>query len=565
MFITIIIKRGHSSTGQSTMKTPHVSQVCRKLSVTLVLILLVSMLCRPSNLFGVAHVLPESERYVRNFVNMPLYGNWTFVEKPMFPVYFNHTRIPVGSNWTVVCPLIANHTYHVYCYGEWIDYGPSPSTDYDIYVYNPLGELEGYHTESAGLPEHLGTTTKEPFFVPEYSGNYTFVLRNDPRESRDSQQATFIVIENLECDIWHKHYIEGKKEELPTVGTSWGYQFVTESRYIEVLIKVPETLDMYEARLYLMANPQADKGSILNEVPLAWEAGLYGERQGMFGGYNLESEGYRGVAYASCEFHGQDMLMNFTSSHAGKSLYYLVLIGETGSGTTKFAVKTEFEDACLKPLILPREAYPDNDTVVAYISNSTDLKNGTLQYSTNGGKNLTSLEMEIANNRTCRTVIPGQGAGTFVNYKVEACDILENILVAYENYSVKHPSTLNLSQVTETSYLGENITIKGRLIPPAKNLPITVYFTSSNSSKQMVCYTLDNGTFTASFKPQTIGNWKIQAEFHEDRFRYGSTSPEFTVKVEEPPFWVKYSLYIGGGIGVMSIIGIIVYVKKSRE
>ncbi|NIV43488.1 hypothetical protein GWN49_01120, partial [Candidatus Bathyarchaeota archaeon] len=88
------------------------------------------------------------ETYVHDFVDVPPYGNWTFVEKPMFPVYLNQSQIPVGANWTVVYPLIANRSYHVYCYGEWVDFGSNPSTDYDIYVYDPLGHLEGYHTES---------------------------------------------------------------------------------------------------------------------------------------------------------------------------------------------------------------------------------------------------------------------------------------------------------------------------------------------------------------------------------------------------------------------------------
>jgi len=142
----------------------------------------------------------EYEGYIHDFIDGPIRGNWTFVEKPMLPVYFNESKIPVGANWTVVCPLIANHSYHVYFYGEWIDYGAYPSTDYDIYVYNPLGELEGYHTEVAGLPEHLGATVDEPFFTPKYSGNYNFVIRNDPRESNASEPATFMIIENVECN-----------------------------------------------------------------------------------------------------------------------------------------------------------------------------------------------------------------------------------------------------------------------------------------------------------------------------------------------------------------------------
>lgn len=229
-----------------------------------------------------------------------------------------------------------------------------------------------------------------------------------------------MIIEDVECNVWHDHYVEGKDEDdLPVLETSWAYEFVTESQCI-VWIRVPETLDMYEARLYLMANPQAKMGTTLNNVPLAWESGLYSEKREMFGGYNLESKEYRGLAYASCEFYGQDMFMNFTSPYPGKSLYHLVFIGEVGFGTVDFLVKTEFRNACLKPLMAPEKAYPYNDTVIAYFSSSTELKNATLQYSTNGWKNATISEMEILDNRTCRVVILGEAAGTFVSYIVEA-------------------------------------------------------------------------------------------------------------------------------------------------
>lgn len=532
--------------------------------MAVVVLLFLTSIAVSLNFSADAQNFPEYERYVHTPLNSGVLGNWTYMEKPMFPVFLNDSWVQIGKNWSVVCPLRANHSYHVYCYGEWIDWDWQPQTDYDVYVYDPFGEMEGYHTESAGFPEHLGTTVDEAFFVPKYSGNYTFVVENDPRESNSSQQATFMVIEDVECNVWHEHYVRGKENEVPVLETSWAYEFATESRHVEVLIRVPDSLDMYEARLYLMANPQEDMGSILNDVPFAWEPGLYGERDDVFGGYNLESRDYRGLAYASCEFHGQDMFVNFTSPYLGKSLYHLVLIGEVGSGTIEFLVKTEFGDACLKPSIVPERVYSYNDTVVSYVSNSTDLKNVTLQYSIDGWENAAALEMEILDNRICRAVVPGQAAGAFVSYRVEAGDVLENVLVACGNYCVKFPSVLNLTVIREAVYLGENITVKGRLSPPAESLPVTVCFTSANESKQIVCYTLANGTFTASFKPETIESWKVEAKFGEDEFRYGSLSSQLMIRVEEPPLLVKYSLYIGGGIGVIAVIGVIVYWKKSR-
>jgi len=121
-----------------------------------------------------------------------------------------------------------------------------------------------------------------------------------------------------------------------------------------------------------------------------------------------------------------------------------------------------------------------------------------------------------------------------------------------------------LTVIREAVYLGENITVRGYLTPSVEKLPTTVYFTSANESKQIMCYTLANGTFTASFRPETLETWKAQAKFGEDEFRYESSSSQLTIRVEEPPLLVKYSLYIGGGIGVIAVIGVIVYWKKSR-
>ena len=507
----------------------------------------------------------EYQAYVHNYLNFGDLGNWTYVEKPVFPVFFNTSQIQIGQNWSIICPLSMNHSYHIYCYGEWVNNGSEPVTDYDIYVYNPLGELEGYHTESAGLPEHLGTTVDEAFFVPKYSGNYTFVIVNDPKESHGAEQATFMIIEDVECNVWHEQYVEGKgNDSLPVLNTSWTYEFVTESKHVEVWVKVPDTLDMYEARIYLMADSKSKERSILNGVPLAWEPGLYGERDKSYGGYNLESKEYRGVAYASCEFPGQDMFLNYTSVNSGKSLYHLVFIGEVGSGTIEFLVKTEFDNVCLEPLSVPERVHADNDTVVAYVSNSTDLECATLEYSIDDWVNSSVIGMEILDNRTCMATIPGQVAGTVVSYRVEANDTLKNVLVVNGTYPVKNELMLNLTLAQEVVTLGDNVTVWGNATPVNRAIPVTIFFTSSNGTKQIVCYTEANGTFSASFRLETVGVWEVQARFGGDAFLYENVSRLVLVEVVEPSILVKYSLYIGGGIGAAVIVIAIVFWRRSK-
>jgi hypothetical protein len=535
---------------------------CERLAVLAVVVLMALGI----SLQGVVGaVFPEQQNYVHDYLNSPLLGNWTYMEKPMFPLAFNDSQIQIGQNWSVVSPLRANHSYHVYCYGEWIDPSAEPQTDYDIYVYDPQGTLEGYHTESAGLPEHLGTTVDDALFMPKQSGNYTFVVRNDPRESKAAQNATFMIVENIQSNIWHEHYVEGKDDSnLPVLNTSWAFEFMTESKHVELWVKVPETLDMYEVRLYLMANPKAGKGVLLNDMPLAWEPGLYGERNGEYGGYNLESKEDRGAAYASCENYGQDVFFNYTTARTGKSLYHLVFIGEKGQGDVEFLVKTEFGKASLKSITVPFRVNPDNETEIAYISNSTELVNATLKYSTNNWINTTSVPMEILN-RTCRATILGQSAGTSVNYQVEAQDFLENFLAASWNYSVKYSSFINITVAHEVIVLGANITITGTVSPATENLPIIVYFVSTNKTIEVECLSESDGTFTASVMPETVGFWEVQAKFSGTNTIFDGQSDSLLVKVDEPSFFAKNALYIGSGVGVAAAIGIVVYLKKFRE
>jgi len=562
MFITDMLQQRHKICG-SVIELRGKPPIRERL-IAIGIIITIASLFVSLNLRAKAENFPEYQRYVHDYLDSQILGNWTYMEKPMFPVLFNDSQIFVGENWSVVCPLVVNHSYHVYCYGEWVDSSSEPKTDYDIYVYNPLGEMEGYHTESAGLPEHLGTTIEEAFFVPKYSGNYTFVIMNDQRESKGAQQATFMLIENVGCNEWHEHYVEGKdKYSQPVFNTSWAFEFVTESGFIDVWVRVPETVDMYEARLYLMTDPKVQNKTALNDVPLAWEPGLFGEKNDTVGGYNLESKEYRGVAYASCEFYGQDMFLNFTLPYPGKNLYHLVFIGEAGAGMIEFLVKTEFGSACLKPSVVPAKAYPYNDTVVAYTSNSTELERATLNYTVDGWGNVTVVEMEIVDNITCRAVIPRQAAGTVVSYKVEALDVLKNVLVVDGSYSVKYPSTLNISLINEKVYLGENMTVKGYLTPESEGALIIVQFECGNETKEAVCYTLGNGTFIVTFKPTVTGIWGVQARFDGGSYVYGSVSPQLMVKVEEQSPFVRYAPYIGG-VGAIAVIGIIVYLKKSK-
>ncbi len=488
-------------------------------------------------------------------------GNITYVDKPFFPVMINNSQIQIGENWTIVVPLEANHEYHVYCYGAWVNTSSAAKTDYDIYVFDPQGNLESSHTEAAGFPEHLGTTTDDPFFAPKFSGNYSFVIKNDLRESEGSQQATFMVIENLVTDMWHTIQIEGKSSNgLPSFQTSWAYELMSNASYVELYVKVPNTLDMYEARLYLMNDA---KSLSINSYPLPWEPGLYANVTNKIGGYNFESEGSRGVAYASCEYSGQAMFLNYSSTNKFTNLYHLVLIGEEGSGEIQFMLKTQFGNESILPVVAPKTAFAGNATQIAYTSTSNSLESATCFYTVNNWTTQSSISMSIINH-TCSTIMPSQKAGSIVQYKIEAVDSLRNVLKTSGNYTVKMASTLDFFLIKEKIQFGENITVSGVLTPITNTSTVKLKIFGVNFNQTQSCMMMPDGTFEASFQPPNSGNYSITATSPETAFSFGANGPELFFSVAEQPLYIKYSIPIIGVLVALSVCGGLLYFFKFR-
>jgi hypothetical protein len=484
-------------------------------------------------------------------------GNMTYIAKPMFPILINQSQILVGENWTIICPLQTGHNYHIYLYGAFIDTSSSAKTDYSVYIYDPQGNLESSHLQSAGLPPHLGTTTDDPLFTPTQSGNYSFVISNNPFGGIGTQQATFMIIENLQCDNWYTAYLEGITDGTPSAHSNWAYEFETNASYVELHIKVPDTLGIYQARLYLMNNAASPS---LAGYPLAWEPGLYGNLSTPTGGYNFEPLGYRGVAYANDEFMGQSLSLNYTSPNTGENLYHLVLMGGYGSGNIQLMLKTNFGNS-LSPLTIQSRVYPNNSTEIKCTSDSANLDTAQLSYTTNNWATTTTLNMDISN-KTCNATIPGQNAGSLVQYQIQALDVLDNNLNTSGNYTVKEPLTLNIISVKDKIQQGTNITINGNLTPSIQNTTIKVQFCNTNSTETLNCTVNDIGNFTATFKPDASGLWAVIATSPETQTSYRCDSEQLMITVTPPPFYVKYSLFIIiGFVGAIAAGGIVYFLK----
>lgn len=538
-----------------TQNTPHKTAI----TIITVIIALSPILIAQTQ----AIQLTTSQEY-RQFVHTTINsskGNTTALDKPIYPVMINSSQIQIGQNWTITCPLQADHNYQIYCYGSWTNTQTEAKTDYDIYVYDPSTQLVSTHTQAAGVIENINTQNMD-LFTPLQSGNYTFIIKNDARESQGTQQATFMIMESIECNNWYTVPIQGKAwDSTANLKTAWTYGFATNATLIEVYLTIPDTLDMYEARLFLMND---GSGPTLNGIPLADESGLYGNITGTnVGGYNFDTNGSRGVAYDSCEHTGQDMFLTYTAQNADVKLYYIVLIGEEGQGDVQYMIKTNFDEITLEPTRTVSRVYPGQATNISYKTSGFNLEDANMSYSTDDWATKESIPMTIIN-QTCTATVPGQNAGLTVQYKINATDMLKNSLSATGSYAVKTQPKLNITIAKDTVYVGQNITVTGTLTPSDADSVVDVQFMSSTDTQTVTCEVSSNGTFSGSFGPQTAGDWSVLANSQETGTVWSANSSQYIVTVNEPPIYVKYSLYIVIGLVAACAAGGAVYYLKFR-
>jgi hypothetical protein len=217
-------------------------------------------------------------------------------------------------------------------------------------------------------------------------------------------------------------------------------------------------------------------------------------------------------------------------------------------------------------LTVPQRVTPANETLIAYATNTTELENATLRYTVDTWKTFETVGMAVSN-MTCNAMIPIQEAGSNVEYTVQATDTKRNQLTATGNFTVKYPSAItDFNATSMTVTLGYNITATGTLSAEAGGAPVMVTFMSANTTETLTCTALGNSTFTASFRPETIGDWIVQATFAGNNTVYPCDSEAVMVTVVEPSFFAVYEIFIGGGVGGgLAAVGAVVYVKKYCE
>jgi hypothetical protein len=411
--------------------------------------------------------------------------------------------------------LEAGNRYHIFLVGDWVS-NETDATDYDIWVYNKNGILSR-HTESAGLPEQVGNDAKNQYFCPPETGDYTFRIINDPKDSGGADAAVFMVIQHIEMNRRYSLELVGKynPNDQYTSKAYHAYEFDTASENFELSINVPDSLDMYEARVYPMAHPAAQVGYYIRGIGVPTGDLLTSEApSGSYGGYNYKYEKFRFPQWtASCERNGYDMDVIFGAPLHNETelvledktvFYYLVLMAEYDQGTIQFYLKTDANNPTVTLVDPGVLGYTDDRTKIeASVSSNNPLDSVWVNYTTDDWATQSRVEM-VKDGNIYRGYIPKQTLNKVVKYRVYAIDEIENQGSASSSYEVKERVTPELTVDRITLYGGESITFFGYSNVANKNHVLRI---QGAANKDITVATDTAGAFEYTYKPPTAGSY----------------------------------------------------------
>jgi hypothetical protein len=441
------------------------------------------------------------------------------IENPIGSTVIREGDIPPGEYMTYKYKLAKDHKYHIYLNGEWVE-DKEYKTDYDVYLYKyQVGR--GYvtlssHTESAGFIEQMGNDDENYYFKPDITDDYYISIYNDEKESNSSKEAILTVIEHINTDEWYDIKMEAWHTTRSNDRCNWAYEFNTTSTEFKVIFRVPELLDMYETRVYLMGEPDKGKNSLgeyVNSIPVAWSGGLKGEVKSGVGGFNFDPQGFRQYeSVDSAQYYGEDMEIKMRSSYPGNKLYHLVLMAEDGKGYVDFIIQTDFNPPSIELLNTSKivnvkdEYFLDVEARSRYgldiLSINYTLDNSSYVYDTN---------FENKSNDIYRYPLPLLKPGDTVYYAIKASDILGSESSKSNNIKIMSNSSIVLNVLKNRIKAGEEIIAFGKINNGANKFNINYQAEGKNWTE--VIRPESDGSFTHRFRPNSAGQWSISACF----------------------------------------------------
>ena len=502
--------------------------------------------------------------------------------RPFEPQIINEGDIPNrGIFYTPVpkeyrCYLQAGHKYHIFLVGDWIS-NSTEATDYDIEVRNPSNVVVSINTESAGLPEQVANDEKHQFFIPSQSGDYRFLIYNDPKDSYGEEAAVFMIIEHLEMNTRYSTILKGK----PSVGAQYpqgydvGYEFNTSEPkfllYIEVPDPIPDEgikgLDMYEARVYPMANPLIDEGYSIQGVGVPFGDFLNGQEPllGYYGGFNTEIDGFRFPDLRiSCEAAGVDMRKEMIQPGVNVSeittennnvYYYMALLAEYFEGEVEFYMKTDYSPVNLTIIDPPETGYTGETTLIKVETESVSpIDSMWLEYSTDSWKTKKRVELTEKTDYWL-AILPSFNLHDNVQYKIFAEDEIDNKGTFAGSFSVMNKVEIDYGISSNIVLGGQSVLITGKATRPSINLELNIEL--DGNIQKINLQTDGEGSFTYDYKPTKIGEHDItisylgDEDYHptvseEKSFRVDKRKLELSCELDNSDYKVKRAMTISG-------------------
>jgi hypothetical protein len=503
-------------------------------------------------------ILPvKPVKAVNDWMNDKPIDRQSTILKPVNPILINvdgddsyiekeSIGIPLGDigSWTFLYDLEEGKRYHIYLIGDWISNATEPETDYDILITYPDG-TSWWNTESAGIPEQITNDENHQFFVPPSTGIYRFKILNDERDSTNTEAAIFMLLEHIDENTWYSCSLEGRDESTDeeVLFSGWGYEFNTAAPRIRVFVSVPDFLDMYEVRLYMMTNQEAEKGYQIDGIGVP-TGDLLLSFSGEYGGYSTFAIGDRNIeAMDSCEASGRDMEFVFDTPNMpnGTSdiFYYVSLIAEHGIGAVEFYIQTDFNSPEITLIDSQEFGFESKKTTItASVLDEGEVQRVWVEHEVDGEG---GEEIELAfDGEYWIESFPFFEAGDLVEYEVHATDVFGNENVLDSELKIKREASI-VCTLVDSNLIGNEIAeVKGS--SSLKATPLMITFTNGASSSSYDIVTDSDGNFEFEFTPDTLGQWTVYTEFEGDDETFNSQSDPVTFTRKSIPTQITNSL-----------------------
>jgi hypothetical protein len=100
--------------------------------------------------------------------------------------------------------------------------------------------------------------------------------------------------------------------------------------------------------------------------------------------------------------------------------------------------------------------------------------------------------------------------------------------------------------------------------PRSEGIPITVVFTSANSTSKQKAQTNSNGSYLITWKPDSMGLLQVHVNIAGNASISPAYSNTSTLTVNDT-FLNQYLIFIIGGVGGVAGVAVVLFIRKRRE